>query len=80
MVPPEQLPCPLATVISLQRLAPFCHADRSEPRSSCHAALDTPRVRLSLKERRMARALVARDLQFRGPFLEMFFRRDASAW
>jgi hypothetical protein len=64
---------------------PFpCHPDRSEPGFPATLCQTRPRVRLSLKERRMRSANAIkihrksgeaerRDLRFRGPFLEMFF-------
>src|SRR5579863_8741010 len=64
---------------------PFpCHPDRSEPEFPASLHWTGPRVRLSLKERRMMLdnatnlyrkfgVAKRRDLRFRGPFVEMFF-------
>jgi hypothetical protein len=52
----QQLPCPLATVLSLQQPSPCCHPDRSEPGFPATQRETKPRMRLSLKERRMKSA------------------------
>src|SRR5712672_2321358 len=35
--PPQQPPCPLATVLSLQRSSPFCHPERTRISYSPHS-------------------------------------------
>jgi hypothetical protein len=70
--------------LSMEPLPFPCHPDRSEPGFPATLCQTRPRVRLSLKERRMRSANAIkihrksgeaerRDLRFRGPFLEMFF-------
>ena len=54
--PPCRPPCPLATVLSFQQPSPICHPDRSEPGFPATQHETKPRMRLSLKERRMKSA------------------------
>jgi len=70
--------------LSIEPLAFPCHPDRSEPEFPASLHWTGPRVRLSLKERRMMfdnatnfyrkfGVAERRDLRFYGPFVEMFF-------
>jgi hypothetical protein len=69
-----------------KRYPPLCHPDRSVPGFPATLHWTRPRVRLSVKERRMKSINAtkfhrksgggkSRDLQFRRPLLEMFFDR-----
>jgi hypothetical protein len=75
--------------LSMEPLPFPCHPDRSEPGFPATQCYTRPRVRLSLKERRMRSANAIkvhrksgeaerRDLRFREPFVEMFFHRSAA--
>jgi hypothetical protein len=70
-----------------KRYPPLCHPDRSVPGFPATLHRTGPRVRLSVRERRMkcnnatkfhrkSGGAQWRDLQFRRPLLEMFFRHQ----